>query len=67
MRGMELRREDWAPLLEDEDHGASLVPILALAYEHCGTVMRGAGSRAGRSKIYRIGLPPVTAMVAPET
>jgi hypothetical protein len=25
------------------------------------------GSRADRSKIYRIGLPPVTAMVAPET
>src|SRR6266849_1267377 len=34
MCGMELRREDWAPLLDDEDHGGSLVPILALAHEH---------------------------------
>ena len=34
MRGMELRREDWAPLVEDEDHGGSLVPIFALAHEH---------------------------------
>jgi hypothetical protein len=30
MRGMELRREDWAELLDDEDHGGWLVPILAL-------------------------------------
>jgi uncharacterized protein len=34
MRGMELRREDWVELLDDEDHGGSLVPILALAHEH---------------------------------
>jgi uncharacterized protein len=34
MRGMALRREDWAELLEDEDHGGWLVPILALAHEH---------------------------------
>ncbi len=32
--GMELRREDWASLLDDEDHGGSLLPILALAHEH---------------------------------
>jgi uncharacterized protein len=34
MRGMALRQEDWAELLEDEDHGGWLVPILALAHEH---------------------------------
>ena len=32
--GMELRRKDWAPLLDDEEHGGSLVPILALAHEN---------------------------------
>src|SRR4051794_31006979 len=32
--GMELRRADWARLWDDEDQGGSLVPILALAYEH---------------------------------
>lgn len=30
MRGMDLQREDWADLLDDEDHGGWLVPILAL-------------------------------------
>src|SRR5687768_7509455 len=34
MRGMNVRREDWADLLDDEDHGGWLVPILALAHEH---------------------------------
>ncbi len=34
MRGMELRREDWVDLLDDEEHGGWLVPILALAHEH---------------------------------
>ncbi len=34
MRGMNLRHEDWVVLLEDEDHGGSLIPILALAHEH---------------------------------
>lgn len=34
LRGMELRKEAWAPLLEDEDNGGSIVPILALAHEH---------------------------------
>jgi uncharacterized protein len=34
MRGMDLRREDWSELLDDEAHGGWLVPILALAHEH---------------------------------
>jgi uncharacterized protein len=34
MRVMNLRHADWVALLEDEDHGGSLVPILALAHEH---------------------------------
>jgi len=31
---MEFGKEDWALLLEDEDHGGSLVAIFALANEH---------------------------------
>jgi uncharacterized protein len=31
---MELRKTEWAALLDDEKHGGSLVPILALAHEH---------------------------------
>ena len=34
LRGMGLRKEDWAPLVDDEDSGGSLVPIFALAHEH---------------------------------
>jgi uncharacterized protein len=34
LRGMELRKEHWAALLDDEEHGGRLVPILALAHEH---------------------------------
>jgi uncharacterized protein len=34
MRGMALRKDDWIDLLDDEEHGGSLVPILALAHEH---------------------------------
>jgi uncharacterized protein len=34
MRGIGLRREDWAPLLDDEENGGSLVPIFALAHEY---------------------------------
>ena len=34
LRGMELRRTDWAVLLDDEKHGGWLVPIFALAHEH---------------------------------
>jgi uncharacterized protein len=33
-RGMDLRHEDWVALFGDEDHGGSLIPILALAHEH---------------------------------
>ena len=31
---MELRREDWFVLFNDENHGGSLVPIFALARQH---------------------------------
>jgi uncharacterized protein len=34
LRGMELRRGAWASLVNDEEHGGSLVPIFALAHEH---------------------------------
>jgi uncharacterized protein len=34
MRGMELCRDDWADLLNDEKRGGALVPILALGNEH---------------------------------
>jgi yecA family protein len=34
LRGMELRKKDWAPLVDDDENGGSLVPIFALAYEH---------------------------------
>ena len=34
LQGMEFGREDWTVLLEDEDHGGSLVAIFALANEH---------------------------------
>ena len=34
VRGMELRRDEWSVLFEDEDHAGALVPILALAHEH---------------------------------
>ena len=34
LRGMSLRRESWSELLEDEDHGGSLVSTLMLAHEH---------------------------------
>ena len=34
MRGMDLRMEDWLPLLRDEEHAGPLVPIFALAHEH---------------------------------
>lgn len=33
-RGMNLRKVRWSSLLDDENHGGSLVPILALAHEH---------------------------------
>jgi len=34
MRGMELHREKWASLLDDDENAGSLVPIFALAHEH---------------------------------
>ena len=34
LRGMEMRRHGWADLMDDEEQGGSLVPILALAHEH---------------------------------
>jgi hypothetical protein len=34
LRGMELRKADWAAFLDDEKHGGWLVPIFALAHEH---------------------------------
>jgi uncharacterized protein len=34
VRGMNLRRDDWSTLFNDENHGGSLVPIFALAHEH---------------------------------
>jgi uncharacterized protein len=34
LRGMEMRRRGWSSLLDDEENGGSLVPILALAHEH---------------------------------
>ena len=34
LRGMELRKAEWAALLDDEKHGGWLVPIFALAHEH---------------------------------
>jgi uncharacterized protein len=41
MQGMALRSEGWSELLDDDDHGGSLVPILALAHElHPDLAMR---------------------------
>ena len=34
VRGMELRNASWTDLLDDQEHGGSLIPILALAHEH---------------------------------
>ncbi len=34
LRGMELRREDWGALIDDEDNAGALVAIFALAHEH---------------------------------
>jgi len=34
LRGMELRKEHWAPLVNDEMNDGSLIPILALAHEN---------------------------------
>jgi len=34
MRGMSFCEADWIALLDDDDHGGSIVPIFALAHEH---------------------------------
>ena len=34
LRGMEFHKEQWAALLDDDEHGGLLVPIFALAHEH---------------------------------
>ena len=34
LRGMELRKEYWSDLIDDEEHGGSLIPIFALAHEN---------------------------------
>ena len=34
VRGMEMRRDSWSALMDDDEHGGSLIPILALAHEH---------------------------------
>ena len=34
LRGMEMRREYWTDLIDDEEHGGSLAPIFALAHEN---------------------------------
>ena len=34
VRGMQVRPGEWSLLVDDEDHGGSLVPIFALAHEH---------------------------------
>ena len=68
LRGMDLRKDDWATLLNDEMHGGSLVPIFALAHENNpDPAMRPyteqvsserredliVGAAAGVTKIYR--------------
>jgi uncharacterized protein len=67
-RGMELRKDAWADLLDDEEHGGCVVPILVLAHEHDpDPEMRPysepvteelrekliVGAAAGASRIYR--------------
>ena len=34
LRGMEFHKEQWAALLDDDEHGGWLVPIFAVAHEH---------------------------------
>jgi uncharacterized protein len=68
VHGVELRRKRWSALFNDEEHGGSLVPILALAHEHSpDPTMRPytgpitaelrerliVGAAAGVMKIYR--------------
>jgi uncharacterized protein len=34
LRGVDMRRDSWLPLMNDDDHVGVLIPIMALAYEH---------------------------------
>ena len=34
MRGVDMRPDSWLALMNDDDHGGVLIPIMALAYEH---------------------------------
>jgi yecA family protein len=34
MRGIEMRHDGWAELVNDEDHGGCLIPMMMLYYEH---------------------------------
>jgi uncharacterized protein len=34
MRGVRLHHESWRELLDDEEHGGPLIPIMVLAHEH---------------------------------
>ena len=34
LRGMDMRRDSWLALMNDDDHAGVLIPIMALAYEH---------------------------------
>ena len=34
MRGVELRKDDWAELINSEEHGGSILPMMILYHEH---------------------------------
>jgi uncharacterized protein len=34
MRGMDMRHDGWATLVNDEEHGGCLIPMMALCHEH---------------------------------
>ena len=34
MRGMHMRHDGWAELMDDEEHGGCLVPMMMLFHEH---------------------------------
>ncbi len=34
MRGMDMRHDGWAELVEDEEHGGCLIPVMMLRHEH---------------------------------
>jgi uncharacterized protein len=68
MCGMNMRRDSWLGLMDDDDHAGVLIPIMALAYEHASdpemrpfkepvsTEMREkliAGAAASVAAIYR--------------